>query len=239
MMQEAELYRSLETFVREKKFEDEKKFYNNLKEIQLYSFVFKNNGKSFLCTVQKDDEKEFYPAFTNYNELAMWPSEISDIVKLSFDDLKHILLGDKRNIYGIVINPFGKSIQIESQNLKRMDSITTGMYLERTNGLTNGMYLYYPQEVPAGLKNGINLFLSNNKRKVYGVYLYQAKRNIYEPPHWLFLIEFDDDKISLFSRFAKIVKLYMKPGDVFELVKYSGELKSGGMVRPYIVYKNS
>lgn len=239
MMQESELYKSLENFEKEKKFESEKIFYKQLKEVRFYSFAFKNNGKSTICTIKRDDDTEFYPAFTNYNELAKWPFEVKDIIRLSFDDLKHIILEDKRNIGGIVINPFGRSILFENHSIKRMDAVISGMYLKRTEGITKGMYLYYPQEVPQGLKNGINLYLSNNKRKVYGVYLYQAKRNITEPLHWLFLIEFDGDKLSLFPKFAKIVQIYMKPGDVFELVKYNGELQPGGMVRPYIIYKNS
>lgn len=236
MIKEDDLYFEMEKFKREPSYNNEWSFYNTLKQIELYSPVIYSSEKTMVATLKKDGNEEFYPAFSSLESLKKWPFELKEIRKLYFDDLKHIMLEDSRDIKGIVINPFGKAILLENNHIDRIESITSGMSLKKTAGINKGIFLYPPKSVPKGLKEGLEMFFQN-KNEVRYVYLYQAKRNENDPLHWMLVVKFNGSKIDLFPKLAAVVQLYMNPNEVFELVQYFDELNLPMTIRPYILYE--
>lgn len=235
-MTEKDLYFEMEKLKREPIYKNEMSFYETLKKLVLYVPVIPSGGKTKVATLKKNGKEEFYPAFGSLKSFQKWPFEIKEIRKLYFDDLKHIMLEDSRDIGGIVINPFGENILLENQQIEKIESATSGVSLKKTEGISGGIYLYPPKSIPKGLKVGMELFCQN-KKEVKAIYLYQAKRNEKDNLHWMFAVKFDGTKIELFPKLAAVVQLYMNPSEVFELVKYTDDLKLPAGAVPAVLYE--
>lgn len=235
-MSEKDIYYELEKFKREPVYKNELSLYDALKKTVFYIPVVSMGGKTSIASLKKDGKEEFYPAFSSVEEIRKWPFELKGIRKLYFDDLKHVMLEDVRDIKGIAINPFGKVILLGNAQIERIETVTSGMSLKKTQGMRGAIRLYYPEYVPDGLESGLRFFFQN-KREVQSVYLYQAKRNEGDSLHWMFIVKFDGTKIELFPKLAAVIQLYMNDGQVFELVKYSDELKLSMAIKPCILYE--
>jgi len=236
-MTEKDIYYELEKFKREPDYKNELSLYDALKKTAFYIPVVSAGRKIGIASLKKDGKEEFYPAFSSADEIKKWPFELKETRKLYFDDLKHVMLEDGRDIKGIVINPFGKAILLDNAQIERIETVTSGMSLKKTQGMRGAIRLYYPEYVPDGLESGLKFFFQSKKNEVQSVYLYQAKRNEGDSLHWMFIVKFNGTKIELFPKLAAVIQLYMNDGQVFELVKYSDELKFSMAIKPCIVYE--
>lgn len=234
-MAESDFYEALTAWKENNSIETETCLYNALKALELYVPAETAGSRKRFVTAGKNGNEEYIPAFTSVSEYEKLPVDQREYVRCSFDLLRLTIMDDDRKIEGIAINPHGKVVLFPIEAIQRMDSVTSGMTLQKTRGL-NGIYLDEPQRYPSGLVVAIRKFLYG-KPQVNRVNLYKAKRNAADKAHWLFLVHFAGDKIDLFPELANVIKRYMKPGEVFELVQGSGDMIHMDAAKKNVIYE--
>lgn len=233
---ETEFYAALAGWKEIKRLETEKRLYDALKALKLYVPVEMIGGRKRCITARKNGNEEYIPAFTSASEYMKLPIATREYALCSFDDLKHMILDDIRKIEGIAVNPHGNMVLFPLAAIKRLDSVMSGMFVQKTDGNIGGIQLNTPKSYPNGLVGAIQRFMVF-RPEVSRVSLYEARRNKSDKAHWLFWVHFAGRKIDLFPELAQLIRRYMKPGAVFELVQGTGNMGTMDCAEQSVIYE--
>lgn len=175
----------------------------------------KKNADSGEIIVKKDStmsfpiltnaaNKQFYPLFTDWNELKKYDKEgkfSGSIVK--FDDMKFFA----KNANGIVINPFSINITLDSDMLGNIESAATGkpVVQKQTVEKETTVQLGPPRDYPQKMVDEISKYLKTEKN-VSAAYLQLMIKD--GEQSFLIVVDFVGDKSTLFNGIATVAASY-------------------------------
>lgn len=210
-----DLPQSIERYQKEPTPQAKVQFFRELKSAK-YLVPYRGDRKN-IAVIQTAQGEVFLPAFTCEQELMRGREKFEEIMALPFDVLKHIVIDQPKSIAGIALDPFGKALLLRRPQLQEIDSALEGMTLQR-NDYQTAPILSQLCDLPVGLPRALSA-LFRRRPEVYRAWILLARRDEKEPPHKLFLIDFDGDRKNLFPIVAKQIEPFMCPGESFELMK--------------------
>ncbi|QIB68995.1 enhanced serine sensitivity protein SseB [Aminipila butyrica] len=213
-----DLYKQL---MQEKTRACEDQFFKKLVETELWvpgtPEEIDKNKKGFALLLTGEGRK-FVPAFLD-REANIGRFQREDLVPMTYDKLKYLIIDSTEKISGVVLNPFAENILLDRVVMELVDARTMGMTLKREE-FKGKVMLRTPEALPTGLKPALEHFFSEHLQ-VEAAWLIKAQREGEDEDYWLLLIDFHGEKVQLFPQVAEIVKPYMAPGQRFELVQKS------------------
>ena len=210
-----DLPRSIERYQKEPTPQAKLQLFRELKSAK-YLVPYRGDRQN-VAAIRTAQGEVFLPAFTCEQELMRGGEEFETIMALPFDVLKHIVIDQPKSIAGIALDPFGKTLQLRHPQLREIDSALEGMTLQR-NEYQKAPMLSQPRNLPVGLPRALSALFQRHP-EVYRAWILLARRDEKEPPHKLFLIDFDGDRKNLFPIIARQIEPFMCPGESFELMK--------------------
>jgi hypothetical protein len=114
--------------------------------------TFKQGTVMQFPMITTQDEKQFYPAFTDWGELAKWQNITSPpkTLILSFDDYVHMVL-EGANVDGVIINPLSDNFLIDRSlltHLKTQKDLNTKGVSQQVVTKETKVLLGEPKEYP-------------------------------------------------------------------------------------------
>jgi len=81
-----------------------------------YKITIKKGTKiNFKLIANKNTQKSYFLAFTDWDELRKWSSEPENAFIVNYDDLKNLVARSQGEQEGFVINPFNQNIIVNSE----------------------------------------------------------------------------------------------------------------------------
>lgn len=216
---QTELTDLFKMLMQEKNPEYESKFFKKLNETVFWiPMIPEQEGmerKTFQL-LMTGDERKFVPVFLHKkSKLGRFLEE--QLIKMPYDKLKYLIIDSGVEINGIVINPFEENIVLDRKIMEVVDAQTMGMTLKRKAHQTK-VNFRRPEYVPKGLIEALRLFFKKEIHVDFA-WLLLSRDEEQEREHWMLLMDFQGQKIELFPKIADLMKRYMKPGDIFELIE--------------------
>lgn len=175
-----------------------------------YFLVF-SRGEGQVSALTNSKKETMLAAFTCRAELEKWNFDRQEVTEVPFEALRQLVAASPK-VDGIVINPFGAALSLRRSHLAGMES-TLRAAVPRT-GLKLKATLDYPIGLPMAVKE-----LMKDHPEVYRVWLMAARAPDEHTDHKLLIVDFDGEPDPLFPLLAKAVRLYMRQGETFEMVK--------------------
>lgn len=166
-------------------------------------------GKVSVLNTKK--KEAFIAAFTCREELEKWPFDRETVAEMTFANLRRLVDADPR-LDGLVINPFGKALFLRRPHFSDMDN--TLRAAQPRKELKLKATLDYPMGLPLAVRQ-----LMADHPEVYRVWLVAAHSEGETVDHKLFIVDFDGKPESIFPKLAEAVRLYMRQGESFEMMK--------------------
>ena len=151
------------------------------------------------------------PAFTSREELEKWPFERAPVAEISFVELEKLMRSNAR-LDGVVINPFGRALFLRRDQLADIEH-TLRQATPRSQIKVKAT-LDYPIGLPMAVRE-----LMEQHPEVYRVWLLAARSEHDTTDRKLFVVDLDGSPKELFGQLAQAVRLYMRQGEGFEMVK--------------------
>nr|WP_315020840.1 enhanced serine sensitivity protein SseB C-terminal domain-containing protein [uncultured Aminipila sp.] len=216
-----ELTELFKQFIQEKTQECESEFFKKLNESVLWipdAAEDQEEGPKNFALLMTGDGRKFVPAFLHKkSNLGRFRQE--QLVEMPYSKLKYLIIDSMAEINGIVIAPFEENIVLDRKIMEIIDAQTMGMTLRREQHVGK-IKLRKPETVPYGLEDTLMKFFKKNI-EVESAWLLRAMSENEINEHWMLLIDFYGEKKHLFPLVADIMKPYMKPGEMFELIQKS------------------
>jgi hypothetical protein len=182
--------------------------------------TFKQGAVMQFPMLTTQDEKQFYPAFTDWGELAKWQSIAvpPKTLILSFDDYVHMVL-EGTNVDGVMINPFGDNFLLDRSlltHLKTQKDLNTKGVSQQVVTKETKVLLGEPKEYPTAMVAAISDYLWK-RPEVQRAWLRLMIRD--NEQSYLLVAEFAGDKDSLFGGIAGAARQYLN-GMYIDMVPY-------------------
>ncbi len=155
------------------------------------------------------DGRQFYPAFTDWEELLKWQkTETPKTLILSFDDYVSMIL-PREETDGVIINPFGDNFMLDRKllnHLKTQKDLNTKGVSSQTITKDTEVLLGEPKDYPAEMVAKISDFLKK-KPEVRRAWLRLMIRD--NEQSYLLVADFTGDKDTLFGGIAHVARPYL------------------------------
>lgn len=170
------------------------------------------------------ENQNFYPAFTDWDELNKWEqiSERPSTMMFTFDDYAHMVLEDK-NVEGIVINPFGENLIIDRgmvEELKAKKDIVTKGFAERQFTEGEEVLLGDPKEYPEDMIQDIIDYMKQ-KEEISQAWLRLLVKG--EEQSYLLVVDFEGEASNVFPEISDIARPHLM-NQYLDMVPYRSEL---------------
>lgn len=182
--------------------------------------TFKQGTVIQFPTLTTQDENQFYPAFTDWEEVSKWQGITwpPKTLILSFDDYVHMVLNDP-NITGVIINPFSDVFLLDRQlltYLKTQKDLNTKGVSQQVVTEDTKVLLGEPKEYPTAMVSAISDFLKKQP-EVRRAWLRLMIRN--NEQSYLLVTEFEGDRDTLFVGIADAARPYLN-GMLLNIIPY-------------------
>lgn len=172
--------------------------------------TLKENTTIQLPILTAVDERNFYPVFTDWEELRRWNQEENpQTLILTFDDYAD-MVATTESAAGIVVNPFGESLTLNRELLAHMkthkDILSKGVSKQEVNQETE-VLLGEPKEYPTAMVEEICQYLKKNKA-VRTAWLRLMIKN--QEQSFLLVVDFQGEKEAVLGAIAAVAKPYLK-----------------------------
>lgn len=172
--------------------------------------TFQKDSMMRIPMISTQDNKHFYPVFTDWGEIRKWtncPSNKTMI--LDFDSYAEMVLRDDKT-EGIAINPFGADFILDRKTIEhiktRKDIITKGVSEQKVEKDTQ-VTLGEPKDYPTEMVEAIKTYL-NGEPAIRKAWLRLMCRN--EEYSYLLVVDFEGDKDSVFGKIADAARPYLR-----------------------------
>lgn len=172
--------------------------------------TFQKDSMMRIPMISTQDNKHFYPVFTDWGEIRKWtncPSNKTMI--LDFDSYAEMVLRDDKT-EGIAINPFGADFILDRKTIEhirtRKDIITKGVSEQKVTKGTQ-VTLGEPKDYPTEMVGAIKTYL-NGEPAIRKAWLRLMCRN--EEYSYLLVVDFEGDKDSVFGKIADAARPYLR-----------------------------
>ncbi len=168
-----------------------------------------NDGKNInFNMLSTDDNKIYFPAFTDLEELAKWgmPSNMDTLI-LNFDNYVEMIL-ENQNIHGLVINPFGDSYILSREWLKELKTMkeerlkVNEVRIEANSKILLSEPKIYPTMMMEAIKGCCDNLGNINKAWLLEMLTEKEKS-------WLLILDFEGDKNYVFSKISQAARNYL------------------------------
>ena len=175
-------------------------------------FLAFSHGAGQVAIIKNQEGEAFVSLFTCRNELEKWPFEKTDVITLTYEQAKALVL-KQNSLSGLVINPFGQAMFLTRNHIADVDNTMRGASGKRE------LRLRATSDYPIGLPPALEALLRGHE-EVYRVWLVAAKDADEHLEHKLFVVDFDGKpQDGLFAAIAAAARPYMRLGETFELMK--------------------
>lgn len=174
-------------------------------------FLVYTQGRGGVSVLNNAKKQAFIAAFTCREELDKWPFPKAGVAEMPFEALRKLVeTGPKLD--GLVIDPFGKALNLSRGHLADIEQTLRAANPRKELKLK--ATLDYPMGLPIAVRE-----LMGGRPEVYRVWLMAARSEGDAADHKLFIVDFDGKPDSLFPQLAQAVRLYLRQGEQFEMVK--------------------
>lgn len=198
--------------------------------------VLKEQTTISFSIVENTDNQSFFLAFTDWDELGKWhKSENQQTLIMTFDDLAGMVLDEKGNSDGFVINPFGDEITfnkamiiaLKEERERREKGGVVEQVVEKDTTVQLGQPRIYPKE----MVNGISNYLKKQKN-VQAAYLQLMIKE--GEQSYLIVVDFTGDMREIFDGIANVAQNYLK-GMYIDLIPYNSDfgLNATNNIEPF------
>lgn len=172
--------------------------------------TFQKDSMMRIPMISTQDNKHFYPVFTDWGEIRKWTNCPSDkTMILDFDSYAEMVLRDDKT-EGIAINPFGADFILDRKTIEhiktRKDIITKGVSEQKVTKGTQ-VTLGEPKDYPTEMVEAIKTYL-NGEPAIRKAWLRLMCRN--EEYSYLLVVDFEGDKDSVFGKIADAARPYLR-----------------------------
>lgn len=170
------------------------------------------------------ENENFYPAFTDWEELNKWQQvgERPSTMMFTFDDYAHMVLEDE-NVQGIVINPFGENLILDRGMLEELrakkEMVTKGV-AERKFADGEEVLLGEPNEYPEEMIRDIREYM-NTKETIKKAWLRLMVKG--EEQSYLLVVDFEGEESIVFSEIADVARPYLT-NRYLDMIPYESSL---------------
>lgn len=182
--------------------------------------IFRRGALMQIPMLTTRDEKHFYPAFTDWEELGKWQSVTSPpkTLILSFDDYAD-MVDRGADVDGVVINPFGDSLVLDRlllTHLKTQKDLNTKGVAQHVMEKETTVLLGEPKDYPALMVTAISDYLREQPavRRAWLRLMIRGSEQSY-----LIVAEFTGNKDAVFGGIANAARPHMK-GMYIDMVPY-------------------
>ena len=181
---------------------------------------FKQGGRISFAFLTGPEDKPYFPAFTDWEEVGKWEDikngEVHTMV-MSFDDYYYMT---KENECGIVIDPFGANLIIDNNNIRRFKEIkdlNTSGHSEHVITEETKVMIGEPKEYPEKMVQAIIAHAKKNKN-INALWLKLMANEKEES--FLLAVDFDGDKETVFGGIAEAARPYLPQGYFIDMVPF-------------------
>lgn len=192
--------------------------------ININEAVLKENTTISFSIIENTANQKLFLAFTDWDELRKWHnSKNQQTLILTFDDLAAMVLDEKGNSDGFVINPFGGNVIFNKLMIRALkeekDRRAKGGVVEQVVKKDTAVQLGQPRIYPKEMVKAISEHL-RNKKKVKAAYLQLMIKE--GDQSYLVIIDFTGDKREVFDGVAKVAMSYLN-GMFIDMVPFDSE----------------
>lgn len=187
--------------------------------------TFQKDSMMRMPMISTQDNKHFYPVFTDWGEIRKWincPSNKTMI--LDFDNYAEMIVKDDK-IEGIAINPFGANFILDRKAIEhiktRKDIITKGVSKQKAAKDTQ-VTLGEPKDYPTEMVEAIKAYLNGESavRRAWLRLMYKSGEYSY-----LLVVDFEGDRNNVFGKIADAARPYL--GDMYiDMVPFADDFGS-------------
>ncbi|MBP3458128.1 MAG: enhanced serine sensitivity protein SseB C-terminal domain-containing protein [Lachnospiraceae bacterium] len=171
--------------------------------------TFQKGSTMSLHMLTTQDDKHFYPVFTDWSEIRKWqgcPSQ--ETVIFTFDNYAEMILKDP-DISGMVIDPFGANFVIDrklAEHLKTKKDIMTKGVSEQKIEKETSVWLGEPKIYPTEMIEAVKGHLQNEPAVKTAWMRLMCREDQYS---YLLVINFEGDKNKIFGEIANAARPYL------------------------------
>lgn len=186
--------------------------------------VLKENTKINFSIIENTANQHYFLAFTDWDELRKWHvNENQQTLILTFDDLAAMVLDEKGNSDGFVINPFGGNItfnknmvtSLKEEKERRARGGVVEQVVKKDTTVQLGQPRIYPDEMVKAISNYMK-----NQKNVKAAYLQLMIKE--GEQSYLIIVDFTGDKREIFDGIANTAMSYLN-GMFIDLVPYDSD----------------
>lgn len=184
--------------------------------------VFRKDAAMGFPMLSTQEEKRFYPAFIDWEELGKWEAMRDAAPRtliMGFDDYAAMVL-DQSSGDGVVINPFGDSLVLDRETLAQWRGtkqlVQTG-HTECKVEQDTAVRLGDPKEYPSELAGAVSAFAQRNKG-ILRLWLRLMEKG--GELSYLIVVDFQGDRSDIFGGLAGAARPYLN-GLYLDMVPYA------------------
>jgi hypothetical protein len=176
-----------------------------------------------LILLQNEQGANYCPVFTNETELSKYGAQKSGTLKQGFINIAQTVLKPNSNIAGIVVNPFGVSLTLDSDLLKAITNPVIKDPTPRSYKIESGtkVMIGEPKTYPTKMVEIIKAVLENHNC-VNNAWLRLMIRPQNEMSYLIVIDSKDEDLTHLFSDLAQLCEPYSDKIPL-DFIKYKPE----------------
>lgn len=158
-----------------------------------------------LILLENDKREKYCPVFTNETELSKYGQQKSGILKQGFINVAKTVLKPNSEISGIVVNPFGISLTLDSKLLESICNPVINDPTPRAYKIEKGtkVMIGEPKTYPTKMVEIIKAVLNNHKC-INNAWLRLMVRPGNEMSYLIIIDSEDEDLVHLFSDLAQL-----------------------------------
>ncbi len=196
---------------------------NFFSEAQTAEFLvpYKDNVNT-IPLLNTEEKGRLLPIFSSYKAFLKAPLPKDKASVMEFSKIDEIVTKSTGQIFGIVINPHGKSIVFQKNQAQQQ------------NAGSNQVKFMKPAILPEALTATLRGFFTASE-KVYAAYLLLAQKENELAPKLFLLVDFDGDGKEFFPKVAEAIRPCLKNGDSLEMAKANFKLLQAAekLVKPF------
>lgn len=174
--------------------------------------------------IENTANQHFFLAFTDWGELGKWcKSENQQTLIMTFDDYAAMVLDEKGNSDGFVINPFGGNIVFNKDMVRALrderERRKKGGVVEQVVKKDTAVQLGQPRIYPEELVKAISNYLKH-QNNVMAAYLQLMMKD--GEQSYLVVVDFSGDRRILFDGIANAAMNHLN-GMFIDLIPYDSE----------------
>lgn len=186
--------------------------------------VLKEKSTIVFNIIENTANQHFFLAFTDWEELGKWcKSENQQTLIMTFDDYAAMVLNEKGNSDGFVINPFGGNIvlnkdmvrALRDERERRKKGGVVEQVVKKDTTVQLGQPRIYPEEMVKGISNYLKS--QNNVKAAYLQLMIKDGEQSY-----LVVVDFSGDRRVLFYGIANAAMSHLN-GMFIDLIPYDSE----------------